>query len=489
MSEALFADFAPSTYEEWIEATRASLGGGAIESLTQRSYEGIEIDPLPHADDLAGIDHHRSLPGQFPFVRGTTAAGYRGNPWLIAAEVNVSDPRAFNAALRDGLANGQTAITIPDQLTLADAADLRLALADVDLARHPLIIHSGARAPEVFNLLDTAFGDDALSQLPGCIGYDPLSQLATTGAMPANAFDRLKAHVQTVAERSPQLGSIGISTAAYHDAGANAVQELALAIATGVAYLRELIKRGYSVEFSAPRMHFFLNIGENLFIEIAKLRAARLLWAIVLRELGAESEAQYMKIHARSGRRNKSSLDAQVNLLRLTTEALSAAIGGVDSISLSPYDEPLGAATAFSQRLSRNLQLILQEELRLVELIDPAGGAWHVEKLTDQLARAAWSYFRKIEADGGLIESLRAGSIQADIKQTAARRQQDIAGGDAILVGVNRFVDPADTPPTQPSLETVDAHSTANAADAQPLPPIRLAEPFETQLTHAGIGS
>lgn len=489
MSEALFADFAPSTYEEWIESVRASLRGGTIESLVKRSYEGIEIDPLPHTDDLAGIDHHHSLPGQFPFVRGTKAAGYRARPWLIAAELDISDPREFNAALQEGLENGLTAITIPDQLLLSDAADMRLALADIDLARHPLIVYSGARAPEVFNLLGTAFGDDALSQMQGCIGCDPLSQLATAGAMPAEAFDRLTAHVQKVGQRSPRLGSVGISTAAYHDAGANAVQELASAIATGVAYLRELKQHGLAVGDIARKIHLSFNIGENFFIEIAKLRAARLLWANVLRTLGAENEAQSMKIHARSGRRNKSRLDPHVNLLRLTTEALSAAIGGVDSISLPPYDQPLGAATAFSQRLSRNLQLILQEELRLVELIDPVGGAWHVETLTDQLARAAWSYFQKIEANGGLIESLRLGSIQVDIKQTAARRQRDIAGGDAILVGVNRFVDPAATPEIQPSRETVDAHFAADVAGGQPLPPIRLAEPFEAHLRQAGIDS
>lgn len=487
MSEALFADFAPSTYQEWIEATRASLRGGAIESLVKRSYEGIEIDPLPHADNLADINHYQSLPGQFPFVRGTKAAGYRGRPWLIAAELDISDPRQFNAALQDGLANGLTAITIPDHLSLNGAADIQLALADIDLARHPLIIQSGARAPEIFNLLDAALGDDALAQLQGCIGYDPLSQIATAGAMPAGSFDRLTAHLRTVAQRAPQLASVGISTAVYHDAGANAVQELALAIATAVACLRELYKRGFSVEFAAPRIRFFLNIGENFFIEIAKFRAARLLWTKVLRTLGAESEAQSMKIHARSARRNKSRLDAHVNLLRLTTEALSAAIGGVDSILLPPYDEPLGASTAFSRRLSRNLQLILQEELRLVELIDPAGGAWHVEKLTDQLARAAWSYFQKIEAEGGLVESLRSGSIQADIKHTAARRQQDIASGDAILVGVNRYVDPETTPELQPSIETVD--SDADAAGAQPLSPIRLAEPFEAHVTDNGGGS
>ena len=489
MSEALFADFAPSTYHEWIEGVRASLRGPAIESLTKRSYEGIEIDPLPHADDLAGVNHHHSLPGQFPFVRGTKAAGCRARPWLIAAELNISDPREFNAALREGLANGLTAITIPDQLSLTDAADIRLALADIDLARHPLIIQSDAHAPEIFNLLGADLGDDALSQLHGCIGYDPLSQLAATGAMPADAFDRLTAHVKTVAQRSPHLGSIGISAVVYHDAGGNAVQELALAIATGVAYLRTLRQHGFAVDEVARKINVSFNIGENFFIEIAKFRAARLLWAQVLRALGAENEAQNMKIHARSGRRNKTRLDPHVNLLRLTTEALSAAIGGVDCISLSPFDEPLGASNAAARRLSRNLQLILQEELRLVELIDPAGGAWHVEKLTDQLARAAWSRFQQIEADGGLVQSLRSGSIQADIKEIAARRQQDMANGDAILVGVNRFVDPATTPEIQPSLETVDTNSATDAADAPSLPPIRLAEPFDAHLTQAGISS
>jgi methylmalonyl-CoA mutase len=483
MTAALFADFAPSTYEEWLVSVRASLRGGAIESLVKRSYEGIEIDPLPHANNLAGFKHHHSLPGQFPFVRGTKAAVYRARPWLIAAELDISDPRDFNAALRDALANGQMAITIPDQLTLSDTVDLKLALADIDLARHPLIVQSHARAPEIYNLLGEALGDDTLSQLRGCCACDPLSFLATSGRINVAAFDRLTAHTQTVAERSPLLGSIGINTAPYHDAGADAVQELALATATGVAYLRELTQQGFAVREVARKIHLFFNIGENFFIEIAKFRAAKLLWAIVLRTLGAESETQNMKIHARSGRRNKSRLDAHVNLLRLTTEALSAAIGGVDSISLSAYDEPLGASAAFSRRLSRNLQLILQQELRLVELIDPAGGAWHVEKLTDQLARAAWSRFQQIEAAGGLVASLQSGMIQAEIKARAARRQQDIASEDAILVGVNRFGDQAKTPKTQPRPANVEPIAVTDIAGVEPMKPIRLAEPFESHLT------
>lgn len=486
MSETLFADFAPSTRDEWIDAVRASLRGAALESLTKRSYEGIEINPLPHADDLAGINHHHSLPGQFPFVRGTRAGGYRVRPWLIAAELDISDPRQFNMALRDGLANGLTAITISDQQALPEAEDIRLALAAVDLQRYPLIINSDARAPEIFALLAEELDADALGNLRGCFGADPLSQLAKTGVMPADAFDRLAAHVATVAERAPQLSSIAVDTAVYHDAGADAVQELALAIATGVAYLRLLNERGLAVDEVAGKLRFSFNIGENFFLEVAKFRAIRLLWAQVLRAFSLEHAMLRLRVHARSGRRNKARLDAHVNLLRLTTEALSAAIGGVDCISLSPFDQPLGASNDFSRRLSRNLQLILQNELRLVELIDPAGGSWHVERLTDQVARAAWSRFQQIEADGGIIAALRSGAVQADIEAIARQRQRDIASGESVLVGVNRYIDPAATGAAQPKTSAAAAETVSAAATTRRLRPIRLAEPFEARHEHSG---
>ena len=285
-------------------------------------------------------------------------------------------------------------------LKLNDAADMRAALADIELQRFPFLIQSETRAPEIHLWMRAAFSDEALKSMRGCVGYDPLSALARSGAMPEDAFTRLAAHVRHVQDASPQLGSIAVSTAVYHDAGANAVQELALAIAAGLSYLRALTERGFTIESTASKLHFFLHIGENFFLEIAKFRAFRSLWAQVLRALGLADANQRLHFHARSGSRNKSRLDAQVNLLRLTTEALSAAIGGVDSIELAPFDQPQGKSDAFSRRLSRNLQLILQEELRLVELIDPSGGAWHVEKLTDQLARAAWSRFQAIEGGG-----------------------------------------------------------------------------------------
>lgn len=487
MAEALFAEFESATREQWLDAVQKSLRGETFDSLFTQTYEGIEIHPLPHADDLAEIQQQRSLPGQFPYLRGTTAAGYRARPWLIAGELKIRDPREFNQALREALASGQTAITFDDRLQLTSAEDISLALADIDLERFPLLIQSETRAPEIHAWVRAALADEALMSLRGCVGYDPLSALARSGSLPDDAFARLAKHLRHVQEVSPQLGGIAVSTAVYHDAGAHAVQELALAIATGLACLRALNDRGFTVESITTKLHFFLNIGENFFLEIAKFRAFRLLWAQVLRAFDLADANQRLQVHARSGRRNKSRLDAHVNLLRLTTEALSAAIGGVDSIQLASFDQPQGRSDDFSRRLSRNLQLILQEELRLVQLIDPAGGAWHVEKLTDQLARAAWSRFQAIEAAGGLAASLRSGTIQAEIEAVAARRQRDLASGDAVLVGVNRYVD-SDAALTPVPVDA-DAQPAAESASLQPLTAIRLAEPFEARQAESGKGS
>jgi len=491
MPEALFAEFAPSTHEEWIDAVRQSIQGGTVERLTKGSYEGIDIQPLPQADDLADIRHCLSLPGQYPFVRGSKASGYRARPWLIAQSLAAADPREFNHLLRQALASGQSAIALDEELRLDDMGDIRQAFANIELTRFPLLVYSAGRAPEVYDLLAGMLDKETLAQLRGCAGYDPLGSLARNGVMPDEAFERLAAHAGSLAESSPQLGSIAVSSAPYHDAGADAVQELAAVLATAVAYLRELSGRGVAIETVAPRLHFFLRIGENFFMEIAKFRAIKLLWAQVLRAVGSEQLARRMSIHARSGRRNKSRLDAHVNMLRLTTEALSAAIGGVDSICLAAFDQPLGAPDDFSRRLSRNLQLILQEELRLSELIDPAGGSWHVEKLTDQLARAAWRRFQAIEAEGGLLASLQAGTLQAEIAAVAQRRRRDLETGDAVLVGCNKYVNQDETAPSaQPASgrRLEDAAPDANT-DIDPLTPMRLAAPFEALRAKSGGGA
>lgn len=488
----LFAEFENVSRDEWIAAIEKSLRGRTLDSLTKRSYEGIELFPVATAEDLDGLSACAGLPGQYPFLRGARAAGYRGRPWLIAQELDIHDLRAFNQALHDALANGQTAVALGANPHIETIADLRIALADIDLAQVPLFLADGARALKLYQLLCAAVPQAALARLSGCIGYDPLSGLARTGAAPSDIYERMVKHVRAVRERSPQLGCVAIRGDVYHDAGASAVQELAIALATAVAYLREMTCRGLDVNQAAAKIHFFLSIGENFFMEIAKLRALKTMWSQVARAFGAGDEAQKIHLHARCGRRNKSQLDVHSNILRATSEAMAAAIAGVDSISVPPFDAPHGDSDGnsdgFSRRIARNLQLILQDEMGLTKLIDPAGGSWHIEKLTDQLARAAWKNFQEIEARGGLLAALQDGTIQTGIAAIAQRRQNDLDAGDAVLVGVNAYLNPdaASPTPRERAQPPVEDASDASAITAAPVTPFRPAASFEARRQPAG---
>ena len=481
MTEALFAEFDPASYDDWLEAARASLRERPLESIVSKTYEGIDIEPLPHADNAGAGTAADSLPGQLPYLRGTHAACYRARPWLIANEIDIAAPDDFNAALKTALSNGQTAITIGQALRLDDADDFRTALAGIDLRRYPLFIGDGRRAPELYRLLRTALHPADLRRLTGCVGYDPLGAAARRGSLPADSFDASAAHVWSVDAGSPGLGSIAVDASPYHEAGANAVQELAIALATGVSYLRELGGRGLAAELVVGKLHVSLGIGENFFMEVAKFRAIKALWAQVLRAFGVSAEARRIRLHARGGLRSLTSRDRHVNLLRLTSAALAAAFGGVDSICLPAFDAPAGASDAFSRRLARNIQLILQEEAQLTRLIDPAGGAWHIERLTDQLARAAWPRFQRFEADGGLLAALQSGAIQAEIEAVAERRRRDLTAGDKVLVGANAYVNEDEPlPPLRNRKIATSSEATAASIRVTPLKPLRLAEAFET---------
>ena len=489
MAAALFTEFEASSYEEWLAAARESLPDKAFDRLIKRSYEGFEVQPMAHPQDLADIAHMNTLPGQYPYVRGTRADGYRSQAWLIAQDLGQSDPRRFNQALVHALANGQTAIYVDSKLPLHRVEDLEIAFADIDLTQFPLLIQT-ANPAELYGLLSGCLKDDALQQIHGCLGADPLRTLAQSGDIASDAFDQMAAFVQLADAQSPRLETIAVGTDVYHDAGASAVQEMALAMATAVVYLREMGKRGLDVELVAGKIGFFMRIGENFFMEIAKFRAVKMMWAQIAAAFGGGEAAQKIKLHASAASRNKTRHDVYVNMLRATTEAMAGAIGGVDSLQVAPFDAALGESTEFSRRIARNLQLILQEEVRLIDLIDPAGGAWHIEKLTDQLAKSAWSLFQQIEAQGGLIEALRAGSVQAQIAAVADQRRQDLAEGRTALIGSSRY---PNLDETLPDLQNPPAASGESAAgdDARdrikvkPLRIERLAVPYEELRRHA----
>ncbi len=491
MTEALFAEFDAATYDDWVEAARASLRGQSLESLVARSYEGIDIEPLPHVDSIGERGTPDGLPGQYPYLRGTTAGGYRAQPWLIANEIDLADPREFNAALREALSSGQTAIVLHDSLQVASARDMRRALAGINLRTYPLFIRGDGRKPIIrYRFLQSALSEDIIRQLSGYAGYDPLASLARTGAMRADAFERLADFVEDAGKYALQMGSVLVDTSAYHEAGANAAQELAIALATGVDYLRAAGAGRLSAALTAGKLRFQLGIGENFFMEIAKFRAIKSLWAQALRAFGVSPQNRRLRLHARGGLRNKTRRDRHVNLLRLTSEALAAAMGGVDSISLPAFDAALGTSDAFSRRLSRNLQLILKEEMQLTRLIDPAGGAWHIETLTDRLARKAWTRFQDIEAQGGMLAALRSGAIQAEIAAIAQQRKHDLASGSKILVGANAYVNEAETLPAARKSPAPDsAAAGADVIRVNPLQPLRLAEAFEKPQSATGAGA
>ncbi|MEZ4556480.1 MAG: acyl-CoA mutase large subunit family protein [Caldilineaceae bacterium] len=424
----LFAEFDAPTYDAWRQATVESLKGLPFEKLITRSYEGIDLQPLYRPADTATLQHQQTLPGRAPFVRGRKVDGYLVEPWLVAQAGAVGGPQAVNAALRHDLARGQTAVNLrldraahgldadqvaqpgDDGLSLATVNDLAVALDGIDLAQTPVFITPGTAALPVAAFLFALAQrrDVPLATLFGGVDNDPLSVLAATGRLPAPMavlLDELADLTRWAAANAPGLSTVGVDTRAYNDGGANAVQEVAAALATGVTYLRALAARDVPVDVAAPRLRFTFAIGGNFFMEVAKLRAARMLWSQVVAAFEGDEAAQAMHIHAATAHRNKTTLDPYVNMLRTTTEAFAAAAGGVDSLEVAPFGGAHPPADEFS-RAARNTQLILQDEANLTRLIDPAGGSWTVEMLTDQLADAAWSAFQQIEAAGGMLGAL-----------------------------------------------------------------------------------
>lgn len=466
-----FDEFPKPTPESWRAVAEKSLKGADFErKLVTRTYEGIDLQPLYFEAQAAEIAARHSLPGAMPFTRGATPAGDLAAPWQIAQAIPYATPEAFNAALRDDLARGQTTVNLPlDRATRlgldADAeegvavggvsisalVDLALALEGISLAQTPVFIDAGTAGAASASLLAALAGMQGVSaaNLTGWVAHDPLGVLAETGKLPGGvdaAYDEMASLTGWAIDNAPKLDTVAVSSAIYHDGGAHAVQELAYALATGVAYLRAMIARGLDATAAAARMRFRFAIGGKFFMEIAKFRAVRSLWAQILRAFAVDPEAAPLRAHAQTGHFNKTVTDPYVNMLRTTTEALAGAIGGVQSLHVDPFDAIIRPPDDFSRRIARNQQIILQEEVNLTRLIDPAGGSWYIEWLTDQIAERAWAAFQTIEAAGGIVEALKKGTPQAEVAQVAVERAHNLGRRKDKLVGTNMYANLGETP-------------------------------------------
>jgi methylmalonyl-CoA mutase len=464
--QPLFDMFPPATYDEWRAAAEKTLKGAPFEKrLITRTYEQISLQPIYNAEDIASLPHITSLPGFAPFVRSTRTLGYVIGRWEVCQELPYPTPREVNQAAHDDLPRGLTAINVPlDRATLhgldPDAAPVEwigaggMSLASVEdaatlcdgmaLDRTPLLVAAGADALPVATLILAAAERYGIAhdQVQGCIGADPLGALAMFGTLPLllercyDAMARWTAWAQT---HAPRLRTIMVATHGYHNGGATVVQDLACALATGVAYLRAMQERGLDIDGVAPRMQFAFSIGSQFFMEIARLRAARMLWARVVAAFGGNDESQKMRIHGRTSAWTKARFDAYNNMLRATGEAMAGVMGGVDSLHVSHFDEALGLPDEFSRRIARNVQIILQEECNFIRLIDPPGGSWAIESLTDQVAQKAWALFQEIERRGGMADALAAGFPQSAIAATRNERFSAIAQRREVIIGVNMY--------------------------------------------------
>ena len=460
----LLTEFAAPTYEQWLELVEQQLKGAPFEKkLVTQSTEGLAIQPIYQRQD--GLDSSLPLPGEFPFIRGTNASGLISRGWEVSQQYLYAEPSEWNQAVLYDLSNGLTSISLtldeagkagldPDQakkgqvgnqgLSVHNKADLARAFAGMDLSQTSLMVHPGEAILPFFSLLMAYCSEHNIAKkdLQGAMVVDPLAILASNGDLKRSSnqiYDEVASCTRWAASENLGIKTIGIDLGPYAESGANAAQELALAMAGAVETLREMQTRDLSLDLTASNICFFVTVGSDFFKNIAKLRALRGLWARVVSACGGTASSQKTTLHVNTLRYNKTVTDPYVNLLRATTEAYSGILGGCDSLAVAPFDEPFGLPDEFSRRVSRNIQYILKEECQGSKVIDPAGGSWFVEQLTDQLAEKAWLLFQEIEKQGGLRQTLQNGFVQESIKATAAKREVETAQRKNIIVGTNMF--------------------------------------------------
>ena len=448
--EKLFTEFTAPTTQEWLDKIQVDLKGADFQKrLVWRTNEGFNVQPFYRREDLAKLKTPDALPGEFPFVRGNKKDS---NVWYVRQNINVdvaedasdatSKIKEANKKALDILNKGVDSLgfKLPGKLVSKETVEALLDgiycdIIEVNFATCPR--HSVELAEILVEYFQKKGYDK--EKVVGSIEWDPMAKMIMKGkdVTPVLAFGPKL--VETLKEY-PNFRCIAASTDVLNNAGAYIVQELGYALAWGNEYLQQLTDAGVDVDLAAKSIKFNMGVSENYFMEIAKFRAARLLWAQIVKQYEPKNDDScQMCVNATTSIYNQTLFDSYVNLLRSQTEAMSAALGSVHSMVVTPFDAPYEQATDFSERIARNQQLLIKEESHFDRIVDPSAGSYYIEHLTDALAQEAWKIFLKVEDEGGFLAAIKAGTIQDDINATNVKRHGDAAKRKEFLLGTNQF--------------------------------------------------
>lgn len=439
----LFSEFPEVSTSQWEEVVMKDLkGADYAKKLIWKTPEGFDVKPYYRAESLSKIPWINAFPGDFPFVRGNKTSG---NNWLVRQDIAVDNIAQTNAKALDILMKGVDALGFQldcKKHYTIDQIDALLKNIRADIAE---INFSGSTQHlELVKMLDQLVRqyNRPLDKIAGSVNYDPVLRFSRRGvwyeSMEADferAHDLLKA-----AAALPNYRVIGVNGHLFADAGATITQEMAFTLSAGTEYLTRLVGKGLLIGEVAPKIKFNLGVGSNYFMEIAKFRALRLLWAQIVNAYGLnDARNGRMFIHATNNSWNFTIYDPWVNALRTNTGTMAAVLAGVDSFTVKPFNHAVEKPTAFAERIARNQQLVLKEESYLDRIADPAAGSYYIENLTQLLMDEAWQLFLKIDDEGGFIQALKKGMVQQQLKESASRRNNNIASRRDILLGTNQF--------------------------------------------------
>lgn len=465
----------PADEAAWRALVEQGLKGAKWGRLVGKTSDDIALEPLYRETDVATATDASGFPGAAPFVRGA-----RQGAWLVRQAYAHPDLEKTNSAILSDLAGGVTAIELVIDprgergVAISDGASLDRALAQIILEAAPVSLDAGAFGVQAAELLAAKLKGVAA---PGiAFNIDPIGTLMRAGAFEGDALTEAAQFAANVRKTMPATTALRVDARPVHEAGGTEAQEIGAALSTGIAYLRALTDAGLSIDDASASVAFAIGVGPDVLIETAKLRALRLCWARVLEASGATPASRAARIHAFTGARMLTRHDAQTNILRITTAAFGAAVGGADAITTSNFTDAIGGPTPFARRVARNTQHVLLEECRLGHVADPAGGSWFVEKLTRELADKAWALMQRIETQDGIVAALQSGWLPKIVAEARAARQRAIATRRETITGVTDF--PL-LGAQAPDVDASDRRRPAGGTAANALTPIRWAEPFE----------